>query len=663
MTGPSFTTPFYLGDGIDNGVGAQQFSGASIANIETANGGPLTTGMHQIVFQCFFNGTEANDSYRANFDYNNTTNSWTASAATLDPVAGAPGRPTANAADAAASVSWTAPAHSGSSAITSYTLRVFSGGIQVGSDILTGTTATTRDVTSLTNGTAYTFKVAATNGSGTGDFSAASAPVTPSAATAPGAPAAPTATPGDSSAQVAWSGPADNGGAAITSYTLQVLSGGIQVGTDIVTGTTATTRQVTGLTNGTAYTLKVAATNSVGTGGFSPESAAVTPFAATAPSAPGAPSATRGNASVSLTWAAPASDGGSPITGYGVDVWENGTYIGFDPFGNVTTGVVTGLINGATYTFQVFAVNAVGDGGNSASSNAVVPATVPAAPGVPAVTAGQGAATVSWAAPANNGDAITHYVVQSFKYGVLEKTDGSAGTSITVGGLTNGASYTFAVSAVNGVGGGAFSSQSGAVVPRLATKLVVTSAPLTLTYGVAPRIVGKLTLANGTTAVAGQRVYLQVRKVGSTAYASVASAVSTSTGAVVFTAYKPAYAINAIRLTRATSGAYLGASSPAKGVKTARKVTTRWSATSIRLRATATLSGSVAPNSRGKVVYLQKKVGTRWVNVASRALSSTSTYAFAVKPTARGTYYYRVAIGASNGYVATVRSAPALRVV
>ena len=88
MSGPSFATPFYLGDGLNNGVGAQSFSGASIANIETANGGPLTTGMHQVAFQCFTGGSTPTDSYRINFDYNNTgSGSWTTSAATLTPIA------------------------------------------------------------------------------------------------------------------------------------------------------------------------------------------------------------------------------------------------------------------------------------------------------------------------------------------------------------------------------------------------------------------------------------------------------------------------------------------------------------------------------------------------------------------------------------------------
>jgi hypothetical protein len=71
---------------------------------------------------------------------------------------------------------------------------------------------------------------------------------------------------------------------------------------------------VTGLTNGMAYTFTVAALNAVGTGPDSVPSAAVTP--ATEAGAPTGVSGTSGNTQVALSWTAPASDGGSAITGY-----------------------------------------------------------------------------------------------------------------------------------------------------------------------------------------------------------------------------------------------------------------------------------------------------------------------------------------------------------
>jgi Ca2+-binding RTX toxin-like protein len=93
-------------------------------------------------------------------------------------VAGAPtiGVPTAGI--ASATVRWTAPAANGGSAITGYSVRAFAGTTLATTQAISGNVPS-GIVTGLTNGTAYTFDVAAVNGAGTGAFSARSAAVTP----------------------------------------------------------------------------------------------------------------------------------------------------------------------------------------------------------------------------------------------------------------------------------------------------------------------------------------------------------------------------------------------------------------------------------------------------------------------------------------------------
>ena len=108
--------------------------------------------------------------------------------------------------------------------------------------------------------------------------------VNPSGPTAPGAPTGVSATAGNGQATVSWTAPA-NGGSAITGYRVTPYIGATAQPVQVFTGT-GTTRAVTGLTNGTAYTFKVQAVNAVGTGALSAASSAVTP---TAPSVPYAP--------------------------------------------------------------------------------------------------------------------------------------------------------------------------------------------------------------------------------------------------------------------------------------------------------------------------------------------------------------------------------------
>jgi hypothetical protein len=196
-------------------------------------------------------------------------------------------------------------------------------------------------------------------------------------ATAPGPPTNASAVAGDGQAIVSFSAPESDGGAAITSYSVITFLGGNPHGS-AVSGT-ASPLTVTGLSNGSTYTFTVSANNSVGSGPPSAPTAPVTPLAA--PTTPGAPtgvSGTGGNALATVSWTAPASNGGSAITGYRVQV---ATASG-GPFSNAagcpTTSttpscVATGLSNGTGYFFRVAAINVVGTGPFSVVSAAVTP--------------------------------------------------------------------------------------------------------------------------------------------------------------------------------------------------------------------------------------------------------------------------------------------------
>ena len=362
-------------------------------------------------------------------------------------VPGAPTAVTATRGNAQALVSWTAPASNGGSAITGYTVAS-----SPGSAGCTTTGALSCTVSGLSNGQPYTFTVTATNGVGTGPASSASNSVTP--ATVPGSPTGVTAAPGNAQALVSWTAPASNGGSAITGYTVASSPGSAGC-----TTTGALSCTVSGLTNGQPYTFTVTATNAAGTGLPSSASSSVTP--ATVPGAPTAVTATRGNAQALVSWTAPASNGGSAITGYTVASSPGSA-------GCTTTGAlsctVSGLSNGQPYTFTVTATNGVGTGPASSASNSVTPATVPGSPTGVTAAPGNAQALVSWTAPASNGgSAITGYTVASSPGSAGCTTTGAL--SCTVSGLTNGQPYTFTVTATNAAGTGLPSSASSSVTP------------------------------------------------------------------------------------------------------------------------------------------------------------------------------------------------------
>jgi trimeric autotransporter adhesin len=104
------------------------------------------------------------------------------------------------------------------------------------------------------------------------------------------------------------------------------------------------------------------------TASFGPST--VTNNVITVPGAPTIGTATAGDASASVAFTAPASNGGSSITGYTV----TSTPGSITATGTTSPISVTGLTNSTAYTFTVHATNSVGNSAESAASNSVTPA-------------------------------------------------------------------------------------------------------------------------------------------------------------------------------------------------------------------------------------------------------------------------------------------------
>lgn len=319
----------------------------------------------------------------------------------------------------------------------------------------------------LTNGVPVTFQVSARNDLDYGP-STTSASVTPRAF--PGQPTAVIVdSVGDGQVTLSWTAPADNG-VAVTSYTATAIPGGRTCQVQAP----ATTCTITGLTNGERYAATVFATGGDGPGPTSFASSAFTPY--TIPGAPAGVALEAQDRELLVQWEAPASDGGSAITGY---IARTTTGASCSVEAPASSCVIGGLTNGVSYSVTVRAANTAGAGpqSTSVSGSPALPPDAPSAPQNVTLSRGNGASIIAnWTAPADDGGApVTSYT------GVLSPGDREcvvAETTCTFSNLQVGTVYTFTVSAQNRAGVGEFArAASGIVAATVPNAVVVRSAP------------------------------------------------------------------------------------------------------------------------------------------------------------------------------------------
>lgn len=365
--------------------------------------------------------------------------------------AASPDAPTAVAAtrgDGEATVAFSAPADNGS-AITGYTATSAPGGLTASCP------SSPCLVTGLDNGTAYTFSVVASNDVGDSDPSASSDAVTP--ATTPGAPRAVEALSQDGAVSLTFEAPLHDGGAPVTGYQVSLDEGDTWQPLTVSEGAGVLSAAVTGLTNGDPVTVRVRASNEVGSGDASDAATTVTP--AGKPSAPRHMRVQVDGTSAVVSWSEPTDDGGSPITGYRVTAAPGeGSCVTV----GATGCTVSGLVVGETYVFTTMATNlaegrqGTGEGPGADTDSVTVRAEPGAATGLTA-RGGDRALRLSWRPPLAEGTSPVSGYQVSLDGGHTWRgvvTGNTTPVRAVVQPVLNGVTYEVAVRAVNDEGPG-----------------------------------------------------------------------------------------------------------------------------------------------------------------------------------------------------------------
>ena len=413
---------------------------------------------------------------------------------------GAPGPPTGLSAkpggQTTIDLEWKPPADTGTSAIEAYRIEVSSDGA-LWTDLeekYSGTTdmvETNYSHTGLAPSTKRYYRVSAINADATGPPSNVASATTDSSSSAgsPGPPRNLKATPFATEIQLDWDAPATTGLSVITGYRIEVSSNGGEAWTGLVanTGSTATRYRHRGLLPGTTRHYRVSAINSVGTGKPSNVTSATTKET-TVPGAPTGLTATaRGQSRIDLAWAAPASDGGSPVTGYQIEVSVNAGTAWAVLVSNTnsvsTTYSHAGLSASTTRHYRVSAINAEGTGRVSNVASTRTGAGVPGAPsGLVAARKGQSQIDPIWTAPSDDGGSeVTGYRIEFSENGgqswlVLVNNTASVATTYSDTGLSPGTSRHYRVSAINAEGTGPASN-----IAHASTGVTIPGAPTNLT--------------------------------------------------------------------------------------------------------------------------------------------------------------------------------------
>ncbi|MGW7681501.1 glycoside hydrolase domain-containing protein [Kribbella sp. NPDC054772] len=257
------------------------------------------------------------------------------------------------------------------------------------------------------------------------------------------------------------------------------------------------------------------------------------------------------------------------------------------------------------------------------------------------VTGGPGVATLRWGKPANT--TLGQIMVRNAS-GTTPPPLVTSGTAVYGGtaslftqtGLSNSASYAYRVWVKDSKG----KISPGVDARLVGTKATIGASAASIMYTGAVTLSTAVTRLDGAAKMAGVPAVLYSKAINASKWTTVGSFTTDANG-VASTSQKPTVSTNYMWGYNGATG-LLGTRSSAALVQVHPALSAYLTPGAIKLGASTLLYGYLNPAHAGTTAYLQRRSGTSWVAVTTGKLTTNGKYAFSIKPTARGTYTYRV---------------------
>jgi hypothetical protein len=336
-------------------------------------------------------------------------------------------------------------------------------------------------------------------------------------------------------------------GVPTPTYTYQWQRGGSNI-----SGATSSSYTLVNGDVGSAIRCVVTATNAVGSASANSNATSAVAAAATAPGAPTIGTATTtGATTATVSYTAPASDGGAAITSYTATSSPGGLTGTLSQAGSGTI-TVSGLTSGIAYTFTVTATNSVGTSAASGASNSITTYSLPVNTVAPVVS---GTATTGYTLTTTNGTwtgtpASFTYSYQWRRAGV--NISGATSSSYTLSSLDQGSAVSCVVTATNAGGStSANSNATSAVVaattpsaPQNLSVSSITTNSATLSWS-EPAVTGGYPITQYTVGISGGGFgYVTTSTAGTSINVSLEAGTGYAWGVVATNLYGPGAVAN-----------------------------------------------------------------------------------------------------------------------